>query len=326
MRIDLSVIVPIYNERDNILPLHAELTGVLGPLGISYELLLVDDGSIDGSRQRLIDLASEDDHVRVLRFRRNFGQTAALQAGLENARGQVIVTIDGDLQNDPADIPSMLDKLAEGYDLVHGWRRQRQDAWLNRRLPSQLANRLIAWTTGVPIHDLGCTLKAMRREIADELELYGQMHRFIPILAAQRGARCIEVETHHRARQHGQTKYGIARTLQVLLDLCTIKYMLDYFANPMRLFGRLATFCFAAGGVAGCATAMMKWQRDVDMTGNPLLLLCVVCWLTGLQLLSLGLLGEVCARIYYQRDRRRPFAIAERWGAEETHTAVRSAA
>lgn len=307
----LSVVVPIYNEQENIGLLHGELTRALEPTGMSYELLFVDDGSRDASVARLSELAAADAQVRVLRFRRNYGQTSAMQAGLEHARGDVIVTIDGDLQNDPADIPMMVAKLDEGYDLVHGWRKQRQDAWLNRKLPSKLANGLISWSTGFPIHDLGCTLKAIRREIASELELYGQMHRFIPILAAQRGARCVEVVTHHRARQFGQTKYGISRTLQVVLDLCTVKYMLDYFANPMRLFGRFAAVCAAAGAGAGVATLVMKWRGGVDMTGNPLLLLTIVCWLTAVQLLSLGLLGEVAARIFYQRERRRPFAIAE---------------
>ncbi|MCA9150025.1 MAG: glycosyltransferase family 2 protein [Planctomycetales bacterium] len=313
----LSIVVPIYNELENIPLLHRELTDALSPTGMSYELLFVDDGSRDASVQRLTEIAESDSHVRVLRFRRNYGQTAAMQAGLENARGDVIVTIDGDLQNDPRDIPMMVAKLDEGYDLVHGWRRHRQDAWLNRKLPSKIANRLISWSTDFPIHDLGCTLKAIRREIADELELYGQMHRFIPILAAQRGARCAEVVTHHRARQFGQTKYGITRTLQVILDLFTVKYMLDYFANPMRLFGRLAAACVGVGALSGAATLWMKWQRNIDMTGNPLLLLTIVCWLTGLQLVSMGLLGEVSARIFYQREKRRPFAIAEEISRED---------
>jgi glycosyltransferase involved in cell wall biosynthesis len=311
---NLTIVIPIYNEQDNLELLHQELTGALQGLEAAYEILFVDDGSRDASPRKLQTLAQTDPHVRVLRFRRNYGQTAAMQAGLEAARGEIIVTLDGDLQNDPADIPHLIAKLDEGYDLVHGWRRDRQDAWLSRTFPSKLANAIISRSTRFPIHDLGCTLKAMRREIADDLELYGQMHRFIPILAAERGARCAEVVTRHRPRRHGQSNYGISRTLQVLLDLCTVKYMIRYFANPMRLFGKLAALCFAAGILGLLATVAMKWHREVDMTGNPLLLLAVFCCLAGMQLLSLGLLGEVAARIYYRRDSHRPFTIAQELG------------
>ena len=279
-------------------------------LGNPYEILFVDDGSTDGSLRELQSLAGRDSLVKVIRLRCNFGQTAAMQAGMENATGDVLVTLDGDLQNDPADIPLLLAKINEGYDLVHGWRKNRQDEWLSRKLPSRIANALISWSTGLEIHDLGCTLKAIRREIADELELYGQMHRFIPILAAQRGARCVEVVTNHRVRQYGKSKYGISRTLQVLLDLCTVKYMQNYFANPMKLFGRLAAGCLALGLLALTTVIGMKYLQQTDMTGNPLLLLGVFCLLAGTQLLSLGLLGEVSARIYYRRDGHRPFSIA----------------
>ncbi len=285
-------------------------------LGDPYEILFVDDGSTDGSLRELQSLAERDSLVKVIRLRCNFGQTAAMQAGMENATGDVLVTLDGDLQNDPADIPLLLTKINEGYDLAHGWRKNRQDKWLSRKLPSRIANALIAWSTGLEIHDLGCTLKAIRREIADELELYGQMHRFIPILAAQRGARCVEIVTNHRARQFGKSKYGISRTLQVLLDLCTVKYMQNYFANPMKLFGRLAAGCLALGLLALTTVIGMKCLQQTDMTGNPLLLLGVFCLLAGTQLLSLGLLGEVSARIYYRRDGHRPFSIASRTGFE----------
>jgi glycosyltransferase involved in cell wall biosynthesis len=310
----LSIIIPIYNEVDNIPLLYRELDDILEATPWAYELIFVDDGSRDDSFAKLQELHAHDPAVHIVRFRRNYGQTAAMQAGLEHATGDVIITMDGDLQNDPADIPRMVEYLEAGYDLAHGWRKDRQDDWLSRKLPSRIANALIAWSTKFPIHDLGCTLKAMRREIADELELYGQMHRFIPILAAQRGARCIEVVTNHRARQFGTSKYGISRTLQVLLDLCTVKYMLDYFANPMRLFGKWAAACFGCGGAALITTLYMKLAHAIDMTGNPLLLLAICCWLTSIQLLSLGLLGEVAARIYYRRDGNRPFAVAERIG------------
>jgi len=318
---EISIIIPIYNEVENLSILHNELVNVLDKAGHPYELVFVDDGSQDGSASRLAELSAQDTHVRIIRFRRNHGQTAALQAGLEWAHGDVIVTMDGDLQNDPADIPQLIESLTNGYDLAHGWRRERKDAWLSRVLPSKIANAIISRVTGVTVHDLGCTLKAMRREIADELELYGQMHRFIPILAAERGARCVEVVTHHRARRFGQSKYGISRTLQVLLDLCTVRYMQCYFANPMRLFGKLAVLCGIAGSISMITTLTMKWQAGVDMTGNPLLLLTAFCWLTSTQLMSLGLLGEVAARIYYQRDGNRPFTIAEMQGFPDREAA-----
>lgn len=314
----VSIVIPIYNEIENLQILHAEIREVMDGLPNDYEVLYVDDGSTDGSQQRLQQMAHDDPLVRVVQFRRNYGQTAAMQAGMESATGDVIVTMDGDLQNDPRDIPQMLDRIRVGYDLVHGWRKDRQDAWLSRKLPSKLANRLISWSTGQKINDLGCTLKAIRREIADELELYGQMHRFIPILAAERGARCFEIVTHHRARQHGKSKYGITRTLQVLLDLCTVRYMQDYFSNPMKLFGRFAAGCIFLGSVCLMAVAGMKLLQQIDMTGNPLLLLGIFFWLASIQLISLGLLGEVSARIYYSRNGNRPFAVAYKTGFDET--------
>ncbi|MCP4193985.1 MAG: glycosyltransferase family 2 protein [Planctomycetaceae bacterium] len=311
---NVSLVIPIYNELENIDPLQAEIRAVMQRTNQSYEVIYVDDGSTDGSQDRLIEIANMDPDVRVVRFRRNYGQTAAMQAGMESASGDVIVTLDGDLQNDPRDIPAMLDKIDDGFDLIHGWRKNRQDAWLSRKLPSKLANALISWSTGQQIHDLGCTLKAIRREIADELELYGQMHRFIPILAAERGARCLEMVTNHRARKYGKSKYGISRTLQVLLDLCTVRYMQDYFSNPMKLFGRFAAGCMLLGSVALAAVVGMKFFQQVDMTGNPLLLMGVFLWLASVQLISLGLLGEVSARIYYNRQGNRPFAIARKIG------------
>jgi glycosyltransferase involved in cell wall biosynthesis len=291
--------------------LYEQLDRVVADLGRSCEVVIVDDGSTDGSFQRLEELAHIDNRIKVVRFRRNFGQTAAMQAGIQFASGDVIVTMDGDLQNDPCDIRMMLSKIDEGYDLVHGWRKDRQDPWLNRRLPSQLANRLISRVTGFPIHDLGCTLKAVRREIACELELYGEMHRFIPILAHARGARCVEVVTRHHARQHGQTKYGISRTLRVILDLMTVKYILAYAASPMKLFGVIGLCCVLFSGLALLGTVGMKLLSGVDMTGNPLLLLTAFSMMAAIQFFSLGLLGEVNARIYYGSQRKQHYAVRE---------------
>lgn len=317
---DLSIVVPIYNEQANVVLLHEQLCHALSGAGRSFEILFVDDGSIDGSRDVLKKLAARDSRVKLILFRRNYGQTAAMQAGLQHATGDVIVTLDGDLQNDPADIPLMVDGIERGYDLVHGWRKHRQDAWLSRKLPSQIANWLIAKTTRFPIHDLGCTLKAIRREIAQELELYGEMHRFIPILAHQRGARCLEMVTRHHPRRFGRSKYGFSRTVRVILDLVTVKYLLDYYASPMKLFGVLGLGCTFVGLLAGVATVMMKWVGQVDMTGNPLLLLTAFAWMAGLQFFSLGLLGEVCARIYYGSQPKQNYAVRELINFEDRQT------
>lgn len=307
----VSLVIPMYNERDNVRPFYEQLAAVCAKIPDPAEIIFVDDGSRDGTAEHLNELAELDSRVKIVRFRRNYGQTAAMQAGIQHASHAIIVTLDGDMQNEPNDIPMMIAKLGEGYDLVHGWRKQRQDAWVNRKLPSRMANWLISKTTRFPIHDLGCTLKAMRREIAQELELYGEMHRFIPILAHARGARCAEVVVRHHPRRFGQTKYGISRTIRVVLDLITVKYMLDYFASPMKLFGRFGLMSIALGMLAGVATIGMKFGGGVDMTGNPLLLLTVLSSMLGVQFLSLGLLGEVNARIYYATQRNQNYAIRE---------------
>lgn len=309
--LSVSVVVPIYNEFENIPLLYEQLSDTLPGLGRDYEILFVDDGSRDGSAEALQALAAADPRVKVVRFRRNYGQTAAMQAGLQFASCDVIVTMDGDLQNDPSDIGMLLAKIDEGYDLVHGWRKLRQDAFLNRRLPSLIANWIISKTTRFPIHDLGCTLKAIRREIAQDLELYGEMHRFIPILGHWRGARCAEVVTKHHPRRFGKTKYGISRTLRVVLDLITVKYMLDYSASPMKLFGMLGFGCGLLSAVAGLAVILMKLGQGVDMTGNPLLLLAVFAMMVGVQLFSLGLLGEVSARIYFGSQGKQHYTVRE---------------
>jgi len=308
---DVSLIVPVFNEEDNVQLLYEEATAAMRDVPRQYELLFIDDGSRDATWSRLESLAARDGRVRLVRFRRNFGQTAALQAGIDHASGDVMVTLDGDLQNDPADIPMLLATLDEGYDLVHGWRKQRQDAWLHRKLPSRLANWLIARVTRFPIHDLGCTLKAMRRELAVELELYGEMHRFIPILAHQRGARCCEVVTHHRPRRFGKTKYGLSRTIRVVLDLLTVKYLLDYFASPMKLFGMAGIWCAVVAMISGSAVGVMKFWRGIDMTGNPLLLLTVLSVMVAVQFISLGLIGEVMARIYFGTQSKRSYAVRQ---------------
>jgi len=305
----VSVVIPIYNERENIPLLYRSLNAVLPALGRDYEIVFVNDGSSDGSDSELQSLADADYRVKVVEFRHNFGQTAAMSAGIQHATGDVIITMDGDLQNDPEDIPSMLAKIDEGYDLVHGWRKRRQDAFLNRRLPSVCANWLISKVTSFPVRDLGCTLKAIRREIALELPLYGEMHRFIPILAHWRGARCVEIVTRHHPRRFGETKYGISRVMRVVLDLITVKYLIQYLVSPMKLFGGIGLTCAAVGMLSGSVTLGMKLFQQVDMTGNPLLLLSVFSMMVSVQFLVLGMLGELGARIYYEVQNKQPYAV-----------------
>ena len=305
--------------------MHDQLDAVLSEMGRDYEIIFVDDGSTDTSMQGLAELVDKDPHVVVVEFRRNYGQTAAMQAGIDEAINDVIITMDGDLQNDPTDFPQMLEKIDQGYDLVHGWRKNRQDAFINRKLPSMIANRIISATTGFPIHDLGCTLKAIRREIAQELELYGEMHRFIPILAHKRGAKCIEVVTKHHPRRFGETKYGIGRTTRVVLDLITVNFLLKYFDSPMKLFGKAGIWCGVIGVISGIATVGMKVFGGVDMTGNPLLLQTVLSIMVSMQFLSLGIIGEVCTRLYYSSSRNKHYAVRNILRQESEHPATLSA-
>ncbi len=307
----VSVIVPIFNEFDNVKPMYAELVDALEAQHRPFEIVFVDDGSRDGTVQNLRQIAEQDHRIKLVLLRRNYGQTAAMHAGIQHATGEFLVTIDGDLQNDPGDIPMMLDKLESGYDLVHGWRKDRKDDLISRKIPSRIANWLISKITDFPIHDLGCSLKAMRREIAAQLELYGEMHRFIPILAHQLGARSVEVVTNHRARKHGATKYGLDRTWRVILDLITVKFLVSYFASPMKLFGKLGLLVAGLGGLSLFATLAMKIFAGVDMTGNPLLLLGILSTILSVQFFSLGLIGEVIVRVYFANGHRTNYQVRE---------------
>lgn len=317
----VSIVIPVYNERENIRPLWESLTKTMTEYGQPYEILFVDDGSRDGSVDELQSIAWQDPRVKLVLFRRNYGQTAAMYAGIQHASLDVVVTMDGDQQNDPADIPMMVEKLHEGYDLAHGWRKQRQDAWVNRKLPSKIANWLISKVTRFPVRDLGCSLKAMRREIAQELELYGEMHRFIPILASQRGARCVEVETHHRARTLGQTKYGIGRTFRVLLDLLTVKYLIQYNASPMKFFGMGGMIGMAASGLLAALAVVLKLFSLADLSGSPLLMAAGFVAVASVQLFGLGLLGESAARIYFCQSGKQTYAVRERVNFERRSAA-----
>jgi len=310
--VDLSIVVPVYNEEENIHGIHREVTAALDGTGIDFELILVDDGSTDGSFRNLREIAAADDRVKVIRFRRNFGQTAAMAAGFDAASGRVVIPMDGDLQNDPADIPRLLSKIDEGYDVVSGWRRDRKDAFLNRILPSILANRFISGMTGIRLHDYGCTLKAYRREVLDGINLYGEMHRFVPALVSQVGARVTELAVNHRPRLHGKSKYGIFRTLRVILDLLTVKFLLNYSTRPIQLFGRLGVYTLAASLLSGGLTIYMKFFQHTSMNRNPLLLLTALLLFMGVQFIVLGLLGELNARTYYEAQGKPIYVVKEK--------------
>lgn len=307
----VSIVIPVFNEFENTPLMYNELTTAMQKSGRQYELIFVDDGSVDGTRDRLKKLAENDLKVKLVLFRRNYGQSAAMLAGMQHAQCDYVVTIDGDLQNDPSDIEMMLQHLDDGYDLVHGWRKDRQDKLVSRKIPSKIANWLISRTTGFPIHDLGCTLKAIRRDIASQIELYGEMHRFIPILAHQLGAKSIEVVTNHRARKFGETKYGIGRTFRVVLDLITVKFMLNYLSSPMKLFGKLGLWVTGTGIVASLSAIAMRLFSGIDLTGNPLLMLGALSVILGVQFFSLGLIGEMCVRIYYTNEKNTPYQVRE---------------
>jgi glycosyltransferase involved in cell wall biosynthesis len=307
---DLSVVIPIKDERDNLRPLHERLTRALAPLGLAYEVVFVDDGSGDGSGAVLQELAAADAHVKVVSLRRNFGQTAALQAGIDWSSGDVLVTMDGDLQNDPADIPELLAKLAEGYDAVLGLRARRQDALLVRKVPSLMANWLIRKVTGVAIRDMGCTLRALRRDLAEGLGLYGEMHRFVPVLAQQYGARLAQIPVRHHPRVAGKTKYNLTRTVRVVLDLITIKFLHSYLTRPMHVLGTLGLGAMGLGVLSFLVTVWMKYVGGGPfLTGNPLLYFSGLLELIGVQFISMGLLGELLTRTYFESQGKKSYAV-----------------
>ena len=309
---ELSVIVPIYNEEESIHALHVKISAALAATGIDYELILVDDGSSDRSFLLLKAIAAEDARVKVIRFRRNFGQTAAMAAGFDAACGRVVVPMDGDLQNDPADIPRLLAKIDEGYDVVSGWRKDRQDTFINRKLPSMIANGLISRFTGVHLHDYGCTLKAYRREVLEGINLYGEMHRFVPALASQVGAKVTELPVQHHPRLYGTSKYGISRTVRVVLDLMTVKFLLSYSTKPIQLFGKWGVYTLLAGSVSGLTTIYMKIFEHFSMNRNPLWILTIFLLFMGIQFIVLGLLGELNARTYYEAQGKPIYVIREK--------------
>ncbi len=301
---DLSVVIPVYNEEENLRSLLAQLTAVLEASNLVYEIIVVDDGSTDGSFALLRELHGEFRRLTVVRFRRNFGQSAAFAAGFEHSQGSVVVTMDADLQNDPADIPLLLSELDKGYDIVSGWRRDRQDRWLTRRLPSMVANWLISRVTGVHLHDYGCSLKAYRSEVVKNLHLYGQLHRFIPALATWMGVTISEVPVRHSARRFGRSKYGLGRTGRVILDLIVVRFRLSNSASPIHAFGGLGLLCLVLGSVSGLALLLLAVLIR-QAVGQAVLPLVVLPWFMGVQLICLGLLGELVVWSSHE-DQARP--------------------
>ena len=309
---NFSIVVPIYNEQDNINELYRAITTALDRSDPDYEIIMVDDGSTDGSFKALEQLSVQDRRLKVIRLRRNFGQTAAMSAGFDAAQGDVIIPMDGDLQNDPADIPRLIEKLNEGYDVVSGWRKHRKDTFITRKMPSMLANWLISNLTNVHLHDYGCTLKAYRREVLDGINLYGEMHRFVPALASQFGAKVTELAVNHNPRLHGVSKYGISRTLRVILDLMTVKFLLAYSTKPIQLFGKWGAYTLLAGIGSGCMTLYMKLFDNISMNRNPLLILTAFLLFMGIQFIVLGLLGELNARTYYEAQGKPIYVVRDK--------------
>lgn len=314
---EVSVFLPVFNEEPNLLPLHAKLDEALKALGRSAEIVYVDDGSSDGGLRILREIAEMDSRVRVVALRRNYGQTAAMAAGIDAARGKVLIPMDADLQNDPADITRLLDKLDEGYDVVSGWRKNRKDKMVTRKIPSMIANRIISWIGGVPLHDYGCSLKAYRRESLQDVKLYGEMHRFIPIYASWAGARVTEIPVEHHPRTMGKSKYGLSRTVKVVFDLITIKFMASYQTKPLYLFGWAGLLTFAISFLSALLACLMKWvswPHHADFVQTPLPVMAMVTLVLGVQLFLMGLLAEMLVRTYHESQAKPIYAVRERLG------------
>jgi glycosyltransferase involved in cell wall biosynthesis len=310
-RPQISVVIPLFNEEENVGPLLDELFAELRKLGRSFEVICVDDGSRDGTFVKLSQLAAERPELRVIRFRLNFGQTAAMSAGIEAARGEVIVPMDGDLQNDPADIGKLLAQLDAGYDVVSGWRKNRKDKEFGRKLPSRIANRMISQISGVRLHDYGCSLKAYRRDVLRDVKLYGEMHRFIPIYASWQGAKVTEMVVNHRARHAGRSKYGFSRTFKVMLDLMVVKFLANYATKPIYVFGGFGLMSWLGAALAAAWAVYYKVRGLKDFVQTPLPLIAVMFTLVGALSLLMGLLAELVIRTYYESQAKRPYLVAE---------------
>jgi dolichol-phosphate mannosyltransferase len=322
-RIALSVVIPLYNEEDNVAPLCRALLEALGAQPRPFEIILVNDGSADGTERKLAEAAATDSRIRVVNFRSNKGQTAAMMAGIDYAGGEVIVPMDGDLQNDPKDIVRLLEKLEEGFDVVSGWRRDRQDNFMIRTLPSKIANLVISRVSGVPLHDYGCSLKAYRREVLQGFRLYGEMHRFIPIYAAAQGARVTELPVAHHPRRFGQSKYGLNRTVKVLLDLLVVKFLTKYRTRPIYLFGQAGVGLLALSFLVGLWALYLKFFEGISFIQTPLPLLTSLCFISGLMCLLMGLLAELIMRVYYESQSKTDYRVKSVFNPREGDQARR---
>lgn len=307
----LSIILPIYNEEGSLEQLYREIKGVLGGISSEYEIIAINDGSADKSSEIIKKIALGDLNFKVINFRKNYGQTAAISAGIDFAKGEVLIPLDADLQNDPNDIPKLLAKIGEGFDVVSGWRKNRKDSF-SRRFPSQVANWLISFITGVYLHDYGCTLKAYKKEIVKDIRFYGEMHRFMPAYASWNGARIAEIEVNHRPRIHGKAKYGFSRIFKVLLDLLTVKFLMTYLAKPIHFFGLIGLILLFLGFVSGLATFILKFIVGISLRSTQLPLLTAFLAIIGVQFILMGLLAEILIRIYYEPRGKLPYSIKER--------------
>jgi glycosyltransferase involved in cell wall biosynthesis len=308
---DLSFVIPVYNEVENLSQLHQEISISASKLDKTFEMIFVDDGSRDNSFFTLKKIQEKDASVKIIKLRKNFGQTAALSAGFDYARGEIIITLDADLQNDPNDFHLLLAKTDEGFDIVSGWRQKRKDRLFTRRLPSVVANWLISLITKVKLHDYGCTLKAFRKDIIKNIKLYGEMHRFIPAIASQFGVSITEVKVNHRPRQHGKSKYNVFRFVKVILDLLTVKFLLSYSTRPLQIFGLFGLISGAAGSVIGIYLSYQRLILQIGISGRPLLLLSILLIITGIQFITFGLLAEIMARAYHESAEKRTYFIKE---------------
>lgn len=306
-----SVIIPVFNEAESLPILYKRLKEVLDKISGGHEMVFIDDGSQDESFATLRDISLGDPNVKVIRLRRNFGQTAALVAGFDRANGEIIITIDADLQNDPSDIPNLIDKIDEGYDIVSGWRKNRKDPIITKALPSKLSNKMASWLTGVRLHDFGCTLKAYRREVIEGIHLYGELHRYVPAVASSLGVRVAEIEVSHHPRPFGKSKYGITRLMRGMLDLITLKLLLTYMNRPMQMLGGLGVLSMLGAVTSGMATVAMKLFMGFNMTGNPLLFLTILLFLASVQFISMGFLGEISMRTYHETQSKPIYVVRE---------------
>ncbi len=305
----ISIVVPLYNEEQNVRPLFEDVSAAMKKAGIDFELIFVNDGSNDATGDRLNDLASADDRVKVITFRRNYGQTAAMMAGFDHALHDVVVPMDGDLQNDPTDIPSLLDKLDEGFSVVSGWRKNRKDATLTRNLPSWIANWLISKISGVHLHDFGCTLKAYRKDVLEDVNLYGEMHRFVPIYASLQGGKVAEIAVRHNARKFGQSKYGMGRVSKVFLDLLVVKFLSDFHSKPIYVFGGFGLFCIGLSMLSGIFALYLRFFEATSFISTPMPLLVVMTFVVGVLSFFLGLLAELLIRVYFESQGKRAYFI-----------------